>query len=141
MKQPSIAFAVALGIVAAIVGGVLYGIGAEVFELLLGMLVVGAVLGALIGWLVAFGAFGGSEHEPARGVRLVGVGAGLLCWLIGVVLAFVISQALLPAAATSLADRLTLTGFLDYFNGLDLMRFINLGALALMLGFAWRGAR
>jgi hypothetical protein len=133
--------------------GILFGIGAgalvvlvyavfaEVLELTLGLLVVGFAGGWLIGNGVAYGAWSGREHEPSRALRWSAVAITMVAWVVAVFVAFVISQALIPAASTPLSSRVTLDGFLDYFNGLDVTRLVHLVALALMALMAWRGAR
>jgi len=73
-------------------------------------------------------------------LRWAAVAISVLAWVGALALAFTISQALLPQASTPLASRLTLSGFLDYFTGIDLS-FIHFIALALMSFMAWRGAR
>jgi len=62
-------------------------------------------------------------------------------WLLGLILAYILSQAFIPQASTALADRLSLGGFFDYFLGLDFARFLHLSALPLTAFMAWRAAR
>ena len=76
-----------------------------------------------------------------RALQWFAVATSIVAWVAAVFLAFVISQALLPAASTPLSTRLTFDGFLDYFIGLDVTRVVHVVALALMAFMAWRGAR
>ena len=63
-------------------------------------------------------------------------------WLIGLGLAYMISQALIPEASTALIERLSVDGFRVYFSGVfDAVGLIHFLSLALMAVMAWRGAR
>jgi len=137
----STARGVAFGILAAIATAVVYGVFAEVLGFTLGLIVVGFVGGWLIGNGLAYGVWSGGEHETNRALRWTAVALAVVGWVGALVLAFVISQALLPQAATPLSERVTVGGFVDYFFGLDIVRFIHVISLALMASMAWRGAR
>lgn len=114
---------------------------AEVLGFTLGLLVIGFVGGWLIGNGIAYGVWSGREHETIRALRWTAVALAALGWIGALVIAFVISQALLPQAATPLSERVTVGGFVDYFLGLDLVRLIHVISLALLASMAWRGAR
>jgi len=133
--------AIVFGAAAGIVVALAYGVLSEPFEFTLGLLVVGFAGGWLIGNAVAYGAWSGREHERVPALQWTAVALSIVSWVGALTLAFVISQALLPGATTPVASRLTLSGFLDYFSGLDLTRIIHLIALALMAFMARRGAR
>ena len=140
MTGRSTSRAVVLGVLAGIVIAVVYGILSEPIEFTFGLLVVGVLGGWLIGNAITYGAWRGKEHETQRSLRWTAVAISVLAWVGALALAFFISQALLPQASTPLVSRLTLSGFLDYFTGIDLS-FIHFIALALMAFMAWRGAR
>jgi hypothetical protein len=137
----STARALAYGIAAAVVVAVAYAVFAEILQFTLGLLVVGFAGGWLIGNAVAYGAWSGREHAESRRLRWTAVAISALAWVGALILAFVISQALLPDASTALADRLTVNGFVDYFTGFGILRIVDLLAVALMAVMAWRGAR
>ena len=145
MNEPTdssrVVYGLTLGVLATVVFGVAYGLSAELVGLTFSLPVVGVVGGWIIGTAVAYGTWGESAHEPDRTVR---VGAAVLAgvgWLLGLVVAYVVSQALIPQAATGLVERLSLGGFLDYILGLDLVRLLHLLSLVLVTFMAWRSAR
>jgi hypothetical protein len=150
MRQPSLsgvtqrsntARGVALGLVAAISVAVVYGILSEPFGVSFGLPVVGFVGGWLIGNAIAYGTWLGEPHESIRSLRWTAVGMTIIAWVGALVIAYVISQALIPQASTALASRLSLNGFVDYFTGLDVTRFFHLIAVAVAAVMARRGAR
>ncbi|HEY5488819.1 MAG TPA: hypothetical protein VIK00_03190 [Candidatus Limnocylindrales bacterium] len=141
MNGASTARGILLGVLAAIVTAIVYGVLSEPFEFSLGLLVIGFVGGWLIGNAVAYGSWSGREHETITALRWTAVALAVVAWVGALFLAFVISQALLPQAVTPLSERVTVGGFVDYFLGLDIVRFIHVIALALMALMAWRGAR
>ena len=114
---------------------------AELVGLTFGLPVVALVGGWIIGTAVAYGAWGESVHEPLRTLRRGAVLLAVVAWLLGLILAYVVSQALIPQAATALSDRLSVGGFFDYILGLDVVRFIHLLSLAFVAVMAWRAAR
>jgi hypothetical protein len=142
LNPPRLGRALALGALAALPIGVVYGIATEPFGLSWGLLAIGFFGGILIGSVVKYGAWAGVEHTPNASVSsyagLLAVGAGIL----GLFVAFVVSQALYPQATTSLLERITLDGFLAYATGLfDLNRVIHGLAFAITAVAAWRWAR
>ena len=141
MNGASAARGITFEIVAAIVTTVVYGVLSEPFEFSLGLLVIGFVGGWLIGNGIAYGSWSGREHQTLKALQWTAVVLAVIAWVGALFLAFVISQALLPQAATPLSERVTVGGFVDYFLGLDIVRFIHVIALALMALMAWRGAR
>jgi hypothetical protein len=132
---------IVFGVLAAIAVALAYGVLSEPFEFSLGLLVVGFAGGWLIGNSIAYGAYAGGEHDPYPPLQWAAVVISAVAWVGALVIAYVITQLLLPQASTPLTTRLSLQGFLDYFVGLDLTRFIHLIALALMTFMAHRGAR
>lgn len=141
MNHGSTTRAILFGIGAGVIVVVAYAAFAEILEFTLGLLVVAFVGGWLIGNGIAYGAWSGREHESRRAWQWFAIATSVGAWVAAVFLAFVISQALLPAASTSVSARVTLDGFLNYFNGLDVTRVVHVVALALMAFMAWRGAR
>ena len=141
MNGASAARGITFGIAAAIGTAVVYSVFAEVLGFTLGLLVIGFVGGWLIGNGMAYGAWSGRDHETIKAFRWTAVALAAIAWVGALVIAFVISQALLPQAATPLSERVTVGGFVDYFLGLDIVRFIHVISLALMASMAWRGAR
>ncbi len=149
MRRPSLsvvngastARGVIYGILAALGTAVVYGILSEPIEFSLGLLVIGFVGGWLIGNSIAYGTWSGREHETRKPLRWIAVALAASAWVGALVIAFVVSQALLPQAATPLSERVTVSGFVNYFLGLDIVRFIHVVSLALMASMAWRGAR
>ena len=89
------------------------------------------------------------RHGPCshQAAQVIGVLTQLLqcpigSWIVGVFVAYVVSQALLPQAATPLLERLSFGRFSDYFVGLDeQIRFVHAASLAAAVFMAWRGAR
>ena len=130
-----------LGLLAALVFAAVYGLSAELVGLTFGLPVVALVGGWIIGTAVAYGAWGESVHEPLRTLRRGAVLLAVVAWLLGLILAYVVSQALIPQAVTVLSDRLSVGGFFDYILGLDVVRFIHLLSLAFVAVMAWRAAR
>ena len=141
MNGASAARGITFGIVAALGTALVYGVLSEPFEFSLGLLVIGFVGGWLIGNGIAYGVWSAKEHETIRVLRWIAVALAAIAWVGALVIAFVISQALLPQAVTPLSERVTLSGFVDYFLGLDIVRFIHVISLALLASMAWRGAR
>ena len=140
MTQRSTARGLTLGVVAGAGVGLAYAFLTEPLELTFGLLVIGFVGGWLIGNGISYGAWRGREHEPQRSLRWAALVITTLAWIFALGLAFVISQALVPQASTTVASRITLSGFVDYFTGLE-GNFVHFIAFALMAFMAWRGAR
>ena len=141
MNRASAARGITYGIVAAIGIALVYSVFAEVLGFTLGLLVIGFVGGWLIGNGIAYGVWSGREHATIRALRWTAIALAAVAWVGALAIAFVISQALLPQAATPLSVRVTVGGFVDYFFGLDIVRFIHVISVALMASMAWRGAR
>jgi hypothetical protein len=137
----SAARGIAYGIAAAVGTAVVYSVFAEVLGFTLGLLVIGFVGGWLIGNGIAYGVWSSREHATIRALRWTAVALAAVAWVGALAIAFLISQALLPQAATPLSERVTVGGFVDYFLGLDIVRFIHVISLALLASMAWRGAR
>lgn len=140
--QPRTAYGVFLGVLAGLAVAVAYGLAAELLGLTFSLPVVGLIGGWVVGMAVAYGAWGESEHAPDRVVRGGSVVIGVGAWIGGLIVAYVVSQALIQQATSSLFDRLSLSGFFDYvFGTYDFLRLLHVVALALLAGVAWRSAR
>ena len=139
--SPRTGTGLAWGLLAGLVFALLYGASAELFGLTFGLPVVALIGGWIIGTAVAYGAWGESAHAPERSLRRGAVVFAVVGWLLGLVIAYVVSQAFIPAASMPLSDRLSLGGFFDYLLGLDIVRFIHLISLAFVALMAWRAAR
>ena len=139
--SPRLAYALGLGWLAAFAFAVIYGLSAELIGLTFGLPVVALLGGWVIGTVVAYAAWGEGEHPVNRGLRIGAAALAVEGWALGLILAYIVSQALIPQASTALADRLSVSGFLDYLLGLDLVRFIHLISLAVVALMAWRAAR
>jgi hypothetical protein len=126
-------------IAAAVPTALVYGILADPFGLSWGLIVVGLVGGWLIGSAIAYGAWEGQEHSTIPALRWTAAVIALGAWLAASVVAYVGSQFFYQAATTPLMDRISVSGFIDYFQGTLLSP--TLLALAAMAFMAWRGAR
>ncbi|HUP83627.1 MAG TPA: hypothetical protein VM284_05485 [Candidatus Limnocylindria bacterium] len=138
---PRYAVGLGLGWVAAAAFTVVYALSAELIGLTFGLPIVALLGGWIIGTAVAYGGWGELEHLAHRGLRLGAVSLAVEGWLLGLIVAYILSQVFIPQASTALSDRLTLSGFFDYFLGLDFALYLHLLALPLAALMAWRAAR
>ena len=131
--------AAGIGILAAIPVALVYGVLSDPFGLSWGLIIVGLVGGAVIGAAVAAGAWGGRFHLIVPRVRWLAVLIALLAWIGATSFGYVAGQFFYQSATTSLFDRLSLSGLLEYLNGSVFSpSLLGLAAMAFM---AWRGAR
>jgi hypothetical protein len=128
-------------VLAALVFALVYGLSAELIGLTFGLPIVALLGGWVIGTAVAYGAWGESAHEPNRRLRQGALALAVAALIVGLIVAYVVSQALIPEAVTPLGSRLSVGGFFDYLLGLDIVRFIHLISLAFVALMAWRTAR
>ena len=139
MEHPRLGRALLLGLatVSAIV--VVSALLRDILDLSSGLLVVAGAGGWLIGAGVRQGAWAGRPHLSSRILGLVGLGLGALCWLLGLLAAWLLSMAILPGSSRSLPDRLAATPFMDWLSPqLDPLDFVQ---LLLLVGVAWYVAR
>lgn len=145
MSQRTSAYA--LG--AAALSALAYAILAEPFGFSWGLIVVGLIGGAAIGYFLKTGPQpepadlqSRSDEYPTERLRRRGqysaVALAMAAWLIGLALAYVLSQVLYQAATTPLTSRLSLPGLWEYAQIALLPRAIALGATVMT---AWRSAR
>ena len=131
MRRPSLSgvssrsSAYALG--AAALTALAYAVLAEPFGFTWGLIVVGLVGGAGIRYFLREGQRQG-----------LAVALAVLAWLVGLVLAYVLSQILYEAATTPLTQRLSLAGLWEYAQIALLPRALALVATVIA---AWRSAR
>ncbi|CAN5764996.1 hypothetical protein BH24CHL5_BH24CHL5_05960 [soil metagenome] len=131
-----------LGLLAGLGMAALYGFLAEPVGLTWGLAAVGFIGGVVVGGAVMRGAWAGRPHPRSRRLRLMALAIAVGSWILGVFLAYAISQALLPQASTSVFERISLAGFSAYFGGLfDMVRLSHAAALAAMAFMAFRGTR
>jgi hypothetical protein len=140
--HPRAAFGYLLGLLVALVVAVLYAVAAEVLGLTFGLLAVGFFGGWAIGGAVAYGAWSGRLHVRVNSLQVGAAVIAGLGWLLGLVLAYAVSQALLPEATTGFLERVTLSGFAAYLSGtFDAVGLIHVVSLVAAAFMAWRGAR
>jgi hypothetical protein len=140
--HPNALYGYVLGALVGLVMAVLYAVAAEALGLTFGLLAVGFFGGWAIGGAVGYGAWSGRGHVQVRSLQVGAAVIAALAWLVGLFLAYVVSQALLPEATTPLFERVTLSGFAAYFGGtFDFVRLIHLVSLIAAASMAWRGAR
>jgi hypothetical protein len=133
--------AIALGIAATATVLLGYALLSEPLEITFGLLVAGIVGGWLIGHALSYGAWNNRDHEPYRPLQWTALILCAVAWVGALVLAFVITQALVPDSSVPLGDKLTTSNFFDYLFGLDFVPVVHVLAFALMAFMAWRGAR
>jgi len=127
------------GVAAGVPIAFLYGVLADPFGLSWGLIVIGLIGGWLIGNAMAYGAWEGREHAPIPALRWTAIVVAAVAWFAASVVAYVGSQFFYQAATTPLMDRISVGGFIDYFQGtLISPTLLGLAAMAFM---AWRGAR
>jgi hypothetical protein len=127
------------GLGAAVLVALAYGSLQDPLNLSWGLIVVGLVGGWVIGSAVAAGAFGGRFHLVVAQVRWLAALIAVIAWLMASAVGYVGSQVFYQGAATPLADRLSLGGFLDYLNsGVLSPSVLGLAAMAFV---AWRVTR
>ena len=140
--QPRWLHAFDYGLLSGLTVAAAYGLAAELFGLTWGLLAVGFGGGLLIGAAITRGAWGRRRHVTVRRLQVLAAAIGVGSGVVGIFVAYVVSQALFPQATTPLADRVSLAGFTEYFAGLfDTIRVIHAASLAAMAFMAWRGAR
>jgi hypothetical protein len=131
-----------LGLLAGLGVAAVYGISAELLGLSWGLLAVAFGGGFVIGAAVSRGAWQGRPHITVRRLQVMAAAIGIGAWIVGVFIAYVVAQALLPQASTPLLERLSFERFSAYFVGLDeSIRFIHSASVSAMAFMAWRGAR
>ena len=140
--RPNVMRGFDLGLLAGIAFAIVYGLASEPVRLSFGLIAVGFIGGILVGGAVSRGAWGGMPHITVRRLQVMAVLIALGSWLVGLFVAYVMTQLLFPQATTPVLERLSFGGFNDYFVGLfDSVRFAHAAAVAAAAFMAWRGAR
>ena len=141
-QQPTLVKAFDYGIVAGGGAALAYGLLAEPVRLTWGLIAVGFVGGIVIGAAVERGAWGRRPHVTLRRLKALAGAIALGSWIVGLFIAYFVSQALIPQAATPLLERVSFAGFSEYFAGLfEQIRVIHAASVAAMVFAAWRWAR
>ena len=131
--------AVVAGVVVGLVVAAAAALLRSILDLTTGLLALAVLGGWGVGAAVRWGAWAGMAHRPSAAPEVLGLVLGALTWLAAMVLAWVVSMAILPGSERSLPDRLLGTPFLDWLGPqLGLAELLALG-LAAVLG--WFGAR
>jgi hypothetical protein len=133
--------AVAMGVLAALAVALVYGFVSEPLELVPSLLAIAFFGGWLIGHAVSHGAWSNREHDADQRMQWTALALTLLAWIGALVLAFTVSQTLIPDSSLPLSTRLTVDNFFGYLGGLEFVPVIHLVSLTLMAFMAWRGAR
>ncbi len=142
VDKPNLLHAFDLGLLAGIGFAIVYGIASEPIRLSFGLVAVGLIGGVLVGGAVSRGAWAGKPHVTVRRLQLMAALIAVGGWAIGLFVAYVLTQLLFPQATTPLLERISFTGFNDYFVELfDGVRFAHAASVAAAAFMAWRGAR
>lgn len=134
-----LARAVAFGLGGVIVTALVWGFFSAVLELDVGLLVIALVGAWVIGGAVAWGAWQGAAHLPSRGVAYLAAGLGLLGWLAGTFVAYLLAMLLLPGSTVSFGERLAALPFADWLG--PQIGLLDAVAIAILIMVSWRSAR
>ena len=125
---------------ATLLGG-LVGLGAAalsalfwaVLSITAGLLAIAILGGWLIGVAVRTGAWSGRPHRPSRAPLGLAALLGVLTWAATLMLAWLVSMAILPGSTRSFAERLAAVPFLDWVSpqleSLDYLRLVLLAVI------------
>jgi hypothetical protein len=125
----SMARAMAMALVAALAAAMAWAVLRSIFDVTIGSLVVAA----LGGWGI------GASLRRAGAMPLLAGVLGLGAWVAGLLLAWLVAMAVLPASSRALVDRLAATPFLDWLA--PQLGVVEVGALVLFAGAALYAAR
>jgi hypothetical protein len=140
--KPNMLHAFDLALLAGIGFAIVYGVASEPIRLSFGLIAVALIGGVVIGGAVSRGAWAGKKHVTLRRLQVLATLIALGSWVVGLFVAYVMSQLLFPQATTPLLERISFSGFNDYFVGLfDSVRFAHAASVAAAVFMAWRGAR
>jgi hypothetical protein len=131
--------AVALGLLVALVVALLCALLRGILDLSGGIIAVAVAGGWAIGAAVQRGAWGGQPHRASSAPVVVGALLGGLCWLAGLVGAWLVAMAILPGSSRSLPDRLAGTPFLGWVE--PQLGVADVLSLLLFVALGWFGAR
>jgi hypothetical protein len=132
LVRPDLWRALALGLAA--------GLGAALLAAMFhAVLSITAVLGGwLIGVGVRTGAWRGRPHRPSRTPLALAAALGIVTWVGGHVLSWLLSMAILPGSSRTLPERVVATPFLDWVG--PQLGPLDLVSLLLLVGVAWAAA-
>lgn len=113
-ERPDLGRATLLGLAGALAYVVPAALLLAVLSITAGLVAIAVLGGWLIGVGVRTGAWRGLAHRPSKAPLALAAAIGALAWLAGLVLAWLISQAMLPTSTRPYLDRLAATPFPDW---------------------------
>jgi len=138
VERPDLVRALVLGTVAGLGTAAVSAVFHAVLSITAGLVAISVLGGWLIGLGVRTGAWSGRAHRPSGAPLALAAALALATWLVGLVLAWLLSMAILPGSGKPFLDRLAATPFLDWLGPqlgpLDLLR------LVLLVSVAWVSA-
>ena len=136
VERPRVARGVALGLAAALAVAVVCAVLRGILDLTVGIIAIAVAGGWVVGAAVRQGAWDGQPHRTSAVPVLIGAALGGLCWLAGLVGAWLVAMAILPGSSRTFTDRLAATPFLDWLSPqigladlLSLLLFVLFGAI------------
>ena len=139
MEYPRLGDAIVFGLGATAATVIVSALLRDILDVSFGLLVIAGVGGWLIGAGVRCGAWAGRPHLARAVLGVIGVVFGRLCWLLGLVAAWLLSMAILPGSSRSFGDRLTATPFMDWLSPqLDPLDYVQLLLLVGIAGYVAR---
>lgn len=143
VEQPlatqTLARAAALGVVAVLGVAIVSALLRSILDINVGLLVLAGAGGWLVGAAVRVGAWSGRRHRASSAPVLLAASFGLLTWVGGLVGAWLVSMAILPASSRTLPERLVDTPFLDWMS--PQFSLLEAVELLLLVGVAWFAVR
>jgi hypothetical protein len=139
LERPRMARATGLGLLMVLVVALVCAVLRGVLDLSGGIIAVAVAGGWAIGAAVRQGAWGGQPHRASSAPVAVGALLGGVCWLAGLIGAWLVAMAILPGSSRSFPDRLTGTPFLDWMG--PQLGVADLLSLVLFVALGWFGAR
>lgn len=127
------------GLLAAGTTALALGLLSAILDVTLGLLVVAVAGGWAIGIAVARGTWRSMEHRPFEAARAIGAVLGVLAWLGGRLVDWIISLAILPGSTLSLGERLAVTPFIGWLA--PQLSVLDALEVALLAAVAWRSSR
>jgi hypothetical protein len=113
-ERPDLGRATLLGLAGALAYVVPAALLLAVLSITAGLVAIAVLGGWLIGAGVRTGAWHGLAHRPSKAPLALAAVLGAVAWLAGLVLAWLISQAMLPTSTRPYLDRLVATPFPDW---------------------------
>ncbi|MFN8619801.1 MAG: hypothetical protein U0869_11555 [Chloroflexota bacterium] len=136
VERPAFVRAALLGALVGLGTAALSAIFWAVLSITAGLLAIAILGGWLIGVAVRTGAWSGRPHRPSRSPVALAVALGIFTWAGTLLLAWLISMAILPGSTRSFLERLDAQPFLDWVSPqLEPLDYVRL--VLLMLIPAW----